>query len=137
MDVRNCRKCGKLYNYVGGNFICPMCKEEAEKKFFEVRKYVQDHVRTGIQEVAEACEVEISTIQQWIREERLEFSEDSAIGLACELCGKTIRTGRYCDSCKSKTAKNLGSAMAKPGQLVRNEDKVKGKENKMRFLTRE
>ena len=29
-------------------------------------------------EVAEACEVEVSQIKQWIREDRLEFTEENA-----------------------------------------------------------
>ena len=32
MDVRNCKKCGKLFNYVSGPMICPLCKEELEEK---------------------------------------------------------------------------------------------------------
>ena len=54
MDVRNCRSCGKMFNYVSGPFICPACKEELEKKFQEVKKYIQDNRGVGVKDVAEA-----------------------------------------------------------------------------------
>ena len=38
MNVKNCRNCGKLFNYIGGLNICPQCKEDAEKKFIKLRK---------------------------------------------------------------------------------------------------
>ena len=64
MNVRNCRKCGKLFNYAMGPIICPQCKDELEEKFKQVKTYISDHSGCGIQEVARECEVEVSQIQQ-------------------------------------------------------------------------
>ncbi|MBR6627481.1 MAG: flagellar protein [Lachnospiraceae bacterium] len=100
MNVRNCRNCGRIFNYVTGNIICPACRSELEEKFQEVKKYVQEHRGVGISQVAEACDVEPQIIQQWLRDERLEVTEDSAIFLNCEKCGAPIRSGRYCDACR-------------------------------------
>ena len=107
MDVRNCRGCGKLFNYVQGPPLCPECMKELDKKFDEVKEYVYDHPKVDMKEVAEVCNVSIAQIKQWIREERLAFSEDSVIGLECEGCGAIIKTGRYCKACKEKLAKSL------------------------------
>ena len=68
MNVRNCRKCGKIFNYVSGLPICPACRDEAEKKFQVVKKFIRENPRADIREVAAACEVETSQIQQWIRD---------------------------------------------------------------------
>ena len=38
MEVRNCRKCGRIFNYVAGMPICPACRERIEEKFQEVKK---------------------------------------------------------------------------------------------------
>ena len=65
MNVRNCRKCGKIFNYVSGLPICPACRDEAEKKFQVVKKFIRENPRADIREVAAACEVETSQIQQW------------------------------------------------------------------------
>ena len=68
MNVRNCKRCGKIFNYVMGAPLCPACREEMEKKFHEVKKFIQDHPGVGIPELSEACEVEPSQIRQWVRE---------------------------------------------------------------------
>ena len=35
MDTRNCKMCGKLFNYVNSP-ICPACTKEMDKKFEEL-----------------------------------------------------------------------------------------------------
>ena len=81
MNVRNCRKCGRIFNYVSGPPICMQCKEELEEKFQEVKKYIYDNKHASIPQVAEACDVSPNQIQQWLREERLELSAESGVTL--------------------------------------------------------
>ncbi len=111
MNVRNCRKCRKLFNYVVGPIICPACREEMEAEFQKVKKYVQEHARADIRTVAEECDVDPSQIREWVREERLEFADDSAVGLNCEKCGKMIKSGRFCDECKRDMTNTLNNAL--------------------------
>ncbi|MCQ2548827.1 MAG: flagellar protein [Lachnospiraceae bacterium] len=110
MNVRNCKNCRRLFNYIAGPHLCPSCREELEEKFQVVKKYVQEHKGAGIPEVAEECEVDPQQIHQWIREERLEFTDTASIGLGCERCGKIIKSGRYCDECKLEMAGSLNAA---------------------------
>ena len=115
MDVRNCKMCGKLFNYMGsGRPICPVCASALEDKFFEVREYIREHKNAGINEVAEENDVPVSQIKQWIREERLAFSDNAEIGIECEKCGAMIKTGRFCKACKGNIADSLHDAVAKP-----------------------
>lgn len=134
MNVRNCRKCGKIFNYALGPVICPKCREHTEEKFQEVKKYVQDNKGASIPEICEVCEVESGQVHQWVREERLIFAEDSAIGIPCEKCGTTIKSGRFCNICKANLTNTLNSTM----DSMRKKEPVqkkKDKENpKMRFL---
>lgn len=102
MNVRNCRKCGRVFNYVMGIPICPRCKDEQEAIFQEVKKYVQDHPGADIMEVSEECNVDPGQIRQWIREDRLQFAEDSPIRIPCEKCGTMMRSGRFCDRCTAE-----------------------------------
>ena len=90
MNVRNCKKCGRIFNYVLGPVICPRCKEGMEAKFQEVKSYIREHQGADIKEVSEECEVETNQIRQWIREERLQFSDDSPIRIPCESCGTIL-----------------------------------------------
>lgn len=102
MEVRTCKQCKRIFNYLTGPTICPTCKDMLEEKFLEVKEYVRDNPKEGINEVAKANDVSVNQIRRWIREERLSFSEDSGIGIDCESCGRMIRSGRLCQSCKDK-----------------------------------
>lgn len=134
MEARNCRKCGKLFNHLGGIPICPACKEAMEVKFQEVKDFVRDHKEATMGEICENCGVDKNQINQWIREERLVFSDDSPVTFNCENCGETIRTGRFCEKCKAQMAggfqSSIRSAMPKQSAPVK-----KGSDSpKMRFL---
>ena len=107
MDVRNCVRCGRIFNYVSGQPICVECKGQLEKKFTEVKQYLRENRGASIQEVSEVNQVDIRQIRQWIREERITFAEDSMVGIECERCGVTIRTGRFCSKCKGELAGNI------------------------------
>ncbi len=133
MDVRNCRGCGRLFNYMTGAPLCPSCITALDVKFEEVKEYVYDHPRVGMQEVSEVMEVSISQIKQWIREERLAFADDSMIGLECEGCGVIIKTGRYCKSCKDRLAKGLSELYPEENKPAIKQ-KTAREESKMRFL---
>lgn len=132
MEVRNCKGCGKLYNYYSGPPLCPVCIQALDLKFEVVKEYVYDHPRVGIQEVSEELDVPISQIKQWIRDERLAFAEDSMIGLECEGCGITIKTGRFCKNCKDKMAKGFSDLYHAERPVQKQKDP---RENpRMRFL---
>lgn len=133
MDVRNCKECSRLFNYVGGQQLCPECVKALEDKFEEVREYVYDNPGAGMAEVSEKMEVSVNQIKRWIREERLTFSEEAQIGLECEGCGKLIRMGRFCDVCKAKY-KNGFENLIKPKLSLEPEVKKQSSAGKMRFL---
>jgi flagellar operon protein (TIGR03826 family) len=134
MNVRNCRHCRKIFNHVVGPPICPACREEKEKKYQEVKKYIHDSKTATINQVSEECEVEISQINQWIREERLQFAEDSPIRVSCDKCGAMIRSGVFCDRCKAEMANTFGSVYKKEAPLPEPPKKKQADKDKMRFL---
>ena len=136
MNVRTCRKCGRLFNYITGYQICPACKEALEAKFQEVKEYVREHKGVSINEVSEVCEVETNMIRQWLREERLELAEDSGIMLACEACGGLIRSGRYCDKCKTHLTSGFRNVLqsSRPQQQPVQKKPVDKENPKMRYL---
>jgi flagellar operon protein (TIGR03826 family) len=132
MEVRNCKGCGKLYNYFAGPPLCSVCIQALDSKFEVVKEYVYDHPRVGMQEVSEELDVPISQIKQWIRDERLAFAEDSMIGLECEGCGTIIKTGRFCKNCKDKLTKGFTDLYPSDRPVQKQKDP---RENpRMRFL---
>jgi hypothetical protein len=119
---------------MSGPNLCPACAAVLDAKFDEVKEYVYDHPRVGIQEVSEEFDVSIAQIKQWIREERLAFAEDSMIGLECEGCGVTIKTGRFCKECKDKLAKGLNDLYPKSNEKPARKSKDIKENPRMRFL---
>ena len=133
MDVQNCRGCGRLFNYFGGPPLCQACKDELEKKFVQVKEYLRENPNSSIQQVSDDNEVSTKQIKQWVREERLTFSDDSPVGIECELCGATIKTGRFCENCKNKIKGNLDSVTRREPEPDRTSGR-RSRDNKMRFL---
>lgn len=133
MEVRNCKNCGRLFNYIGGTYknLCPVCIDELEDKFQEVKKYVEDNPRCTMNELSEAMSISTKQIEKWIREERLCFAEDSPIGIGCEKCGSMIRSGRFCDACRIEM-ENQMSSLYKAVNPTSQRNREPG--NKMRYL---
>ncbi len=135
MEVISCKGCGKLFNYIQGDRICPTCKKAMDDKFAEVKKYVYDHPKIEMNELAKAMDISIRQIKRWIREERLSFSDDSPIGIECENCGATIKTGRFCKPCKDKLSSGFREAAGLNKKITTAAPtKRSATENKMRFL---
>ena len=134
MDVRNCKGCNRLFQYLTGPMLCPVCKENLEKKFTEVKEYIYKNPGASIPQVSEATEVSVKQLKQWVREERLILSAPSPDGVTCEQCGAPICSGRFCNSCKMKITENLNSVIKKPKTMDWEADKRDKDGNKMRFL---
>ena len=121
-----------------GPLYCMNCRRELEEEFQVVKKFVQDNPGCDIRIVSESCNVEASKIREWVREERLYFSEGSNSGISCERCGVMIQTGRFCNRCKSDMTSTFKSAIkpaaSAPAPAQKNNSKVNPK---MRFLDSE
>lgn len=134
MDVRTCRGCKRIFNYLTGPILCPACREALEEKFQEVKKYIRENKGTTILEVSEACDVEASQVKQWLREDRLELSEDSGIMLTCESCGKPIRSGRYCEACMNNVKSGFNQILKDNAPKEQPTQRLSKDNPKMRFL---
>lgn len=137
MDVRNCRRCKKLFNYIGGTQICPACQASLEDEFQKVKEYLRENPKATMVVISEENGVSVQQIKQWIREERLSFTDDSPVAIECENCGAMIRTGRYCKSCKAIMANNMNEAIKKPKRVIEPEKKPAREKERMRFLDRQ
>ena len=131
MDVRNCKSCGRLINYMGGAPLCTSCQKKLEEKFQEVKEYLNENPNSSMNVIAEENNVSVKQIKQWVKEERLSLSVAGADGIVCEKCGAPIRSGRFCDKCKASMVNNLNGAIEKPKQV---EVKKERDGNRMRFL---
>ncbi|MDF2539662.1 MAG: flagellar protein [Herbinix sp.] len=124
MEVKVCKNCRRLFKYIYGPELCPECTKltandqkegvnkkptvslkpvvaEEEDKFNQVRDYIMTHPRATIIQISEVNDIAPTKLLEWIREDRLEFSEDSQDAwFECQKCGAKIKSGRLCNRCK-------------------------------------
>ena len=117
-NIRNCARCGKMFNYIAGDVLCDVCRKELEEKFQEVKKYIQDNPGSGLRQISEACDCPTKQLKKWILEERLMFTEDSPIQITCENCGARITTGRLCAKCKATVTNALNDTVKQRQQAL-------------------
>ncbi|MCR4435075.1 MAG: MerR family transcriptional regulator [Clostridiales bacterium] len=109
-DVRNCRRCGKIYNHIGGPPICPACREADEEDFKRVKEYLYENPGATLSEVSSTLDISVEKIKMYLKEGRLEIVGDEGnIVLECENCGRSIRTGRLCNECSKMLVKDFSS----------------------------
>jgi hypothetical protein len=75
MDIRNCKRCGKIYSYTGVE-VCPNCLAIEQEDFSKVRDYLYQNPNSTIPEVSEATGVDVRVITRFLREGRIESTSD-------------------------------------------------------------
>ena len=133
LNIINCKKCGRIFQQITSRRICPDCEKAIEDKFLEVRDYIRQNPNVSIMEVSREKEVSVEQIKQWVREERLLFTNAEGSGVECVMCGIPITTGKYCARCKGEMAHTLGNAYEKP-KVVLQPQQPSSSKGKMRFL---
>jgi flagellar operon protein (TIGR03826 family) len=104
-DVRNCRRCGRIYNYIGGAPLCQACKEKDEEDFKRIKQYLYDNPKASVTQVSTELDISVDKIKRFLRDGRLEIADDDGnMILECEACGKSIKSGRYCQECERALA---------------------------------
>lgn len=137
MDVRNCKDCGRLFNYAGIQ-VCPQCRKKEDEKFAVVKEYLRRHPNVGVSELSEETDTSISTLRRWVREERLILTESSSVGfdIYCESCKEPILSGRLCIKCKRKMSIEMSGAKYANDEEVGKRDRQSYEKERMRFLDR-
>jgi len=107
MNLKNCKSCGKLFDYTG-NPLCPECVKKDEEDFEKVKEYLEDNPTANVNNISEETEVSVKRITRFLKEGRLECKSVENSLLKCEKCGKPIRAGRYCNECLKKISNGFG-----------------------------
>ncbi len=132
-NIESCQKCRRFFNYIGGDKLCPACKEEMEKEFQKVKEFIREHKGCNMVEVAELCEVSEKQIKEWIRQERLILTEPMG-DITCEKCGAPILSGRFCAKCRAEMVGELNSAFKKEASAPAPAKPESDHKDRMRFL---
>lgn len=124
-EVKNCRKCKKIFMWTNGPQICQACLKLEEEEFDKVRVFLRDFPGATINEVSAATEVDTQLIYRFLKEGRLEVTSSSPIALQCETCGVRISSGRFCVGCSKKLATEMMSTGRKLMETVEKQDNKK------------
>ena len=120
MEIKACKNCRRLFKYIYGPELCTDCSrqfseekiktlnptfngiwKEEEEKFEQIKNYIVASPRASVAEISEKFDIIPGKLFAWIKEERIEFSDNSKNAwFACEKCGIKIRSGRFCNRCK-------------------------------------
>ena len=96
-----CTNCGGVMIFKGvGEYQCEDCKALDYDDYGKVRLYIETHKGATASEIEDAIGVKQRSIRHMLKEGRLEVAPDSKMFLRCEVCGKSIRYGRFCQECE-------------------------------------
>lgn len=129
MEVKVCKSCKGMFQYIAGPIMCPRCRAIEEDQFQIVKDYLRKNPGANLAEVSIETGVESKVILRFLRDERLEVAEGSPIALVCEQCGKKILTGTRCSACEAQMLKSLNEM--KGHFIEKSNDAAKAR---MRFL---
>ncbi|MBP3889452.1 MAG: hypothetical protein J6F30_17645 [Cellulosilyticum sp.] len=131
MEVKICRNCKKMFQYITGPVLCPRCKQIEEELFLKVKEFLRENPGATLYEVTKVTGVSAALIEKFLRQGRLQVAIDSPITLNCERCGKKVVTGKYCNECKKEITDELTGAK---NSIVAQEQAKNDQHAKMRFL---
>ena len=104
----SCKKCGGVMVFKGvGEYHCEDCGFVDYDDYGKVRLYIEGHRGATAAEIESATGVSQRTIRQMLRESRIEIAEGSKTFLHCEMCGRNIRSGRFCPECEIKAHRSF------------------------------
>lgn len=103
-----CEKCGGVMVFKGvGEYHCEDCGHVAYDDYGKVRNYIEQNVGANAAEASKATGVSQKAIRDMLKEAKLEIAPNSSFFLRCEICGASIRWGRFCPRCEANHHKDL------------------------------
>lgn len=134
LNIRNCRRCGKLFNLAGDPPLCQECRRLEEEDFKRVKEYLFNNPGATISQVSLDLDISIERIKRYLREGRLEITgNNNNFLLECESCGAPIPSGRFCKNCLA----NLTGELKKVSREFKEEISQKdgsGRKNYIKYL---
>jgi len=101
-ELKNCRRCNRIFPFLSGMPICPECLKEDERIFEEVSMYIREHSEMTLSDVSEALDIAYDKLLKYVKEGRLQIrSENGGFVMFCEKCGSMITKGRFCPRCEN------------------------------------
>lgn len=103
-----CEKCNGVMVFKGvGEYKCEDCGHLGYDDYGKCRNFIETNPGATMAQVSMGTGVSQKSIRQMLRDQRLEIAPNSHAFLKCEICGASIRYGRYCKNCETKYHREL------------------------------
>ncbi|MCM1326674.1 MAG: hypothetical protein NC094_06555 [Bacteroidales bacterium] len=132
-----CDECGGVMVFVGvGEYHCENCGRVLYDDYGKVRLYIESHKGATATDVEKGTGVTQRNIMRMLKEDRIEVAEGSKVSLHCEMCGKELKSGKYCPECAVKAHRKIEETQR---ALLHKDMKVygrqqEGEEGQRRFM---
>ncbi|MCX8093537.1 MAG: MerR family transcriptional regulator [Candidatus Goldbacteria bacterium] len=104
--LKNCERCGRVFDSEGSEELCPECYLEDKKDLKKVKDYLNKNPLASVMEVCEKTGVPQAQILRFVRDGNLKLRTPLK-KFKCSLCGKPVIKGTICDECKGKIEKGM------------------------------
>jgi predicted RNA-binding Zn-ribbon protein involved in translation (DUF1610 family) len=110
--IQRCSYCNTAMVYVYGEiFKCPICGRKELSDFGKVREFLEENGAQSVIVIHEATNVDIEVIEEFLKDGRVQISNNSDSYIRCQSCGKEIKYGRYCPECATRAVDKVKSGM--------------------------
>ena len=116
-NIRNCKRCGKLFLYAGVP-ICPDCLGKEDEQFRKVKHYIDEHKGAGVQETSDETGVPVDVVVEFLRQGLLATGSGADGQLVCMVCKKPITRGRLCPRCEAALGAGTNSQRQEQGRAA-------------------
>lgn len=115
-EMRNCRRCGKVFISFGSP-ICPECIEKEEEQYEVVRQYLIENPNVSVSEVSDSTGVPPELIIEFLRRGLLMTVPSSRIDQksVCIICKRPLESGRICPQCQKALLTMAGDSTTSEG----------------------
>ena len=135
--IKTCARCGHIYESQLKVKYCPTCNKTLEEQLKSVRKFLDAHEGATADELSVALSIDRKQIDNWARENRIEFTEESGDSIPCQKCRQPIRVGKYCKDCQVSMKSELESIYIKKEVKKASDVAQKDRMGRMHFLNRD
>lgn len=99
MASRECARCHRLYEKIAFEEVCRICFPIEENEFRIIKEYLFLHPGASSSEVMKELNISLKSLKRYLKQDRLEIIGDNKGFIRCELCGKPLNSGRFCEIC--------------------------------------
>lgn len=99
MNVKNCKRCSKMFSVKTSDYLCDACIEQLEEEFRRIKEHLNVNPNDTLQSVSDATGVSKKQLLTWLREGRLEATPGMEQDLSCRVCGNPVVKGHMCKNC--------------------------------------